>query len=492
MLFVVRIICVCVALAAQVSAADVTRFSPDGRYRVCAEEAGSSGATTNCILHVSTRVGDDWVEKTPSPHISSTLCKMDFELTNEGIIAIYTDEQLNLVTKRLIPYGSGESHRRRTDPYRYDTPLVEAAEAGELDYIRELLSCPAVNPGEVDCYGQDATMVTDQVGIIALVCAARGANYSRLAALQAARDTWQEVADGKRKTPCRCDADNALKNIQRALQEYTASAWASSAPVTQKDRELCACAANSEFIHIRTPEWSGEEPCTLYSSRVIMADGEAKRHEVHVAMLSEDGMTLTLLTRHATIGQAGYTYTKEQRHAAQPYVFRTSPEGMVNDAALIEHWQVDPASRELLRVTHCYCTPGAPAQAYTVWQQPPRTAENKRLALFRTRECPHDSFFDDDPEQDPRYAISPDGKHAVLHFHRYSGAASYGFIIFTREGEGWVQEPQLEGIGTRDGALDFELTNEGIIGIHVDDKAELVSSLFIPYPQSSDKRPDTE
>ena len=267
-----------------------------------------------------------------------------------------------------------------------------------------------------------------------------------------------------------------------------------AASLTPEERALFT-RWNYGHRHIRTPQWWNEEPRSLFSSRLIMEDGRPQAYEQRIAALSEDGMTLTLLTRRAAIGKAGFTYTKEVRRAmelkglnndaAAPYTFvrELSPPGEVE----VEHWQLDPASRDLLRVTRSRfnlhdLNSMEQAPEEIAWEKPvPYSEAGVPLVRIEQRNDPKDIDHWPDPARNPNYAVSPDGKHMVYAFENATGAIQYHFDIFTREGDAWVHEPQTGSICTRWCGLDYELTDEGIIGIIIDDELEQTLTSFIPY-----------
>lgn len=193
--------------------------SPDGRHAVCAGIVrGATGQTSYCFT-IYTRRGDAWVQEPQQATITSLLCTPGYRLTDEGIEAIFADAELGHIITLLIPYRSEQEveHSYRTEPFLHPTPLVEAAERGDTPLVRALLASDRTDPGAVDCYGRDATMVTENAEIISLIRAAQGANYSRRAALESALRYWQQVTEGKRPAPCRRPADAALRDLRRAL-----------------------------------------------------------------------------------------------------------------------------------------------------------------------------------------------------------------------------------------------------------------------------------
>lgn len=214
--------------------------------------------------------------------------------------------------------------------------------------------------------------------------------------------------------------------------------------------------------------WRGDT-MTLYTARLCAdAPGQLSYHET-LRHLSEDGQTLTTLTRSALCGTAGYTARgKSVQQAEAPYTFRR-PDGS------LEVWEVDAQTRELSRIVR-----KAGDAEELLWQAP---AEPKKRKLVRFRSLKDDGGDDwaEDPSENPRYALSPDGQHMVYAFENASGAISYIFDIYTKDVEGWVEEKHQKYFGTGVAALDFALTDEGIWGILKDDELELRIALHFPY-----------
>ena len=196
---------------------ELFELSPDGKHMVCATMR-NSGATSY-TFGIFTREGGIWVEEPTQPSFGTRWCELDYEVTDEGVRGLVIDEDLELTIPIFMSYAgaSEECVWIRSDMDSRDTPLVEAARKGQTEVVRALLTSPKVDPGAVDCRGDDATMVTDNPEIIAMVRAAQGPNYNRRAALEAALHLWQQVAEGKRPSPCRRSADAAMEDIRRAL-----------------------------------------------------------------------------------------------------------------------------------------------------------------------------------------------------------------------------------------------------------------------------------
>lgn len=193
--------------------------SPDGRHAVCAWVVRGATGQTSYLFTIYTRRGNAWEQEAQQPAISSASCTPGYRLTDEGIECLFADTDMGHIITLLIPYHGEQEieHAYRAEPFLHPTPLVEAAERGDAALVRALLASDRVHPGAVDCYGRDATMVTKNAEIISMVRTAQGANYSRHAALEAALELWQQVAEGKRPAPCRRPAAAALQDIRRAL-----------------------------------------------------------------------------------------------------------------------------------------------------------------------------------------------------------------------------------------------------------------------------------
>ena len=193
--------------------------SPDGRHAVCARVVRGATGQTSYVFTLHTRQGEAWEQEAQQPAISSAVCTPGYRLTDEGIECLFADADMGHLITLLIPYHGEQSveHHYRAEPFLHPTPLVEAAERGDATLVRALLASDRTDPGAVDCYGRDATMVTEDAELIAMVRAAQGPNYNRRAALEAALHLWQQVAEGKRPAPCRRAAEAALEDICRAL-----------------------------------------------------------------------------------------------------------------------------------------------------------------------------------------------------------------------------------------------------------------------------------
>ena len=193
--------------------------SPDGRHAVCARVVRGATGQTSYVFTIHTRRGDAWEQEAQQPAISSAVCTPGYRLTDEGIECSFADADMGHLITLLIPYHGEQAaeHHYRAEPFLHPTPLVEAAERGDSVLVRALLASDRTDPGAVDCYGRDATMVTENAEIIAMVRAAQGAGYNRRTALENALHLWQQVAEGKRPAPCRRSADAALEDIRRAL-----------------------------------------------------------------------------------------------------------------------------------------------------------------------------------------------------------------------------------------------------------------------------------
>lgn len=243
-------------------------------------------------------------------------------------------------------------------------------------------------------------------------------------------------------------------------------------PLTPAEQQLFQCRSYGHH-RVGMPEWR-EDLRVLHDSQLSEDEAGNALYIETLHHISEDGLLLTTLTRSAKIGTAGFTYSKEQRQALQPYVFPTE------EADQVEVWQMH--ERQLCAVTRRSTQPGAKDER-ELWRkpQPPPHETSRALIRIRERKNPQLSDLWPDPTPDPRYAFSPDGKQMVYAFENSSGAISYIFNIFTREGEEWVQEEHTQYFGSRFCGLDYTLTNEGIRGIVIDDELELRFEFFLPY-----------
>ena len=487
-------------------------LSPDGKHMVYAFENATGAIQYHFTIF--TREGDAWVQEPQEGSICTRWCGLDYELTDEGIIGIIVDDELELALASFIPYTTGGSMSFRTTHEEQRTPLVEAAASGDADTVRALLTCPAIDPGAVDTAGNDATMVTDNPEIIAPVRAAQGPHYDRLAALNAAIGYWKAVTAGEVELATNGFPQNYVRDLLIAKLQHLATRYAkgltSPAEIRAAKAELAdweqqhgltdtlrdmyeelfeGWGGNELFRHGEVPEWDAKRRA-LYSTQ-LTADAEGNPVYIEtVRRLSPDGMKLETITRSALCGVAGFFYDKEVDLATAPgefhSEFRADDEQVEEE--MVEIWNVDPATGELLQISHEHRFPAAPEEnhSHLYWQKPaPYHAEDAPLVIFNS--LVGDKLMasaEPDPTGDPRYSTSPDGKRLVLALQDCTGAWSYHFTTYTREGNAWVQEPGQNFFGSRACPLDYALTDEGIRCMLVDNELELCIPLFFPYTGS--------
>lgn len=236
--------------------------------------------------------------------------------------------------------------------------------------------------------------------------------------------------------------------------------------------------------HGDVPQWDAER--RLMYSTDLYTDKDGKQiYAEHLQHLSQDGMQLTLYTRSAVCGVAGFSYAKDVQRAVEPYVFNNDEEGYSQTV-----WKLAPGTNDLLAVYHRQRTADAAGdrREQPLWLKPmPYSAEKAPLVKFRERSNEKlGVYMEPNPVGNPRYALSPDGKHLVYAHENASGAWSYYFTIYTLEGDTWVEEPKRKFFGSRACALDYRLTEQGIAGMLLDDELELRIPLFISYTGSDD------
>ena len=233
--------------------------------------------------------------------------------------------------------------------------------------------------------------------------------------------------------------------------------------------------------HSGAPVWDAERRALFSTEFAIDAEGKMRYVEC-IRLLSQDSMTLTVLTRTAICGVSGYTYRREEHQAIAPGEFRRALLS-ASGAPVDEIWNIDPATGALQSITHTAQEHGYPR---TFWKKPTPCTGKEPLVQFRMRADEEIGDWRPDPTGDPRYALSPDGNHLVYAFENASGAWSYIFSVYTREGDAWVEEPERKFFGSRSCPLDYTLTDEGILCMLADDELELCIPLFIPYTGSGD------
>lgn len=191
----------------------------DGKRAIRITE--NSTGCLNYFIDVFTLEDGKWVEEPYGAQLCTRWGTLDVQLTDDGITAIFLDNELELRIPIHIPFNEmPKCITYRTDSESYATPLVDAAASGNVDIVRALLRCPVVYPGDVNYEGKDATMVTDNEEIIALVRQAQGENYDRGAALARARLYWQAVVAGRAERYVHGSPEQYLQNIIRAQEEH--------------------------------------------------------------------------------------------------------------------------------------------------------------------------------------------------------------------------------------------------------------------------------
>lgn len=453
--------------------------SPDGKHMVYAFENATGAIQYH--FDILTREGDAWVQEPQEGSICTRWCGLDYELTDEGIIGIMVDDELELALTTFIPYTTGGSMSYRTTYEDRLTPLVEAAASGDEATVRALLTSPKVDAGAVNCRGIEAFMVASTPEIILLVRERQGFNYDYGKALDAAITKWKAF-DGKYDSLTNGFPENYVRDLLRAKQSYLAERSERLMP------KLTLPSIEEENLfqgwdlwrHSETPQWDAKRRAMYTTKLRTDADGRQVYSEA-VQQLSEDGMQLTLIFRRGVCGTAGFIYEKDVLHAKEPYIFDLNKGVQVI-------WRLAP-DNDLQEVVMHRVPPSTSEETdQQLWKKPePYSAEKAPLVTFRNLvDGKLMESAEPDPTGNPRYTTSPDGKHLVLAHENGSGAWSYIFTIYTREGDAWVQEPQQKFFGSRACPLDFFLTDEGISGILQDEELQLYLPLFIPYTGSED------
>ncbi|MCH5285035.1 MAG: hypothetical protein J1E42_05485 [Akkermansiaceae bacterium] len=569
--------------------------SPDGKYMLSARSTANKASHYEFDVYEKQADGT-WVTLPTHPSIISRKASVDFRPENNGITAVFVDPELQLALTHFIPYHANQAEAEVS--YRQSTtlpPLIEAAQAGQIDFVRALLQSPLINVWDKDAEGRTADEVASTKEIATLLQQEKqNRKYDNEAVLEHDITIWKQAANGRinyyhrsyaaqsvlrllnaklgristkvqagqrprtdllraqverdawnlRVNPKEAEQDvrriitllselesaangqPELRDFMRrlvfqishtleiAINSYSPSAeeqtsitrakeiWdnrlrtsnATAAKLTPEDMALLHAHPGIGFKHSRRPVWNPQERTLFSTSLNFGADGKAVYTE-KLRHLSEDGLTLTTLTRSATGGVSGFTYDKEVLQAVGPCLFAKASYSRDQDkieAIDLEKWSLASGTNELQHIVsmHRDIHDKAKDKDVTTWQRP---LTEKEL-MVRLHEQPMVSVTtSNNPAKDwvqgiaisPDYTLSPDGKHAVYAYKDTHPARSYVFTILTKTDDGWMEEHREHCLRTRYQGLDYFVTNEGIWGVFLDDEYELRIPIFFPFEKET-------